>query len=54
MPQGDVTWRSYVDTDEPGTIIVEVLPDTNPMSGAAVPGFRYRVEYLGPALSATE
>ncbi|WP_147263885.1 hypothetical protein [Prauserella sp. PE36] len=47
--QGDVTWQSYVDTDEDGTITVEVFPDHNPMCEADVGGFRYRIEYLGPA-----
>ena len=52
--QGDLTWQSYVDTDDAGTITVDVFPDTNPMSDAAAPGFRYRVEYLGPAQPTTD
>lgn len=51
--QGGLTWQSYVDTDDTGTITVDVFPDTNPMSGGAASGFRYRVEYLGPARPAT-
>lgn len=46
---GDVTWQSYVDTDDDGTITVDVFPDTNPMGDNEPFGFRYRVEYLGPA-----
>jgi hypothetical protein len=49
--QGDLTWQSYVDTDDAGTITVDVFADHNPMGEEDLPGFRYRVEYLGPAPS---
>ncbi|WP_431910076.1 hypothetical protein [Amycolatopsis thermoflava] len=46
---GDLTWQSFVDTDDDGTITVDVYPDRNPMGESDVRTFRYRVEYLGPA-----
>lgn len=49
--QGDLTWQSYVDSDDTGTITVDVFPDHNPMGDEDLPGFRYRVEYLGRAPS---
>jgi hypothetical protein len=45
----DVTWQSYVDTHDDGTITVDVFPDHNPMGESNTLGFRYRVEYVGPA-----
>ncbi|PXY16613.1 hypothetical protein [Prauserella muralis] len=47
--QDNVTWQSYVDTHDDGTITVDVYPDHNPMGDADIGGFRYRVEYVGPA-----
>lgn len=48
--QGDLTWQSYVDTDDAGAITVDVYPArTDPSEADDVPGFRYRIEYLGPA-----
>ncbi|MEU4673914.1 hypothetical protein AB0F91_39665 [Amycolatopsis sp. NPDC023774] len=47
--QGDLTWQSYVDTDDDGAIIVDVYPDRIPMAESDTPTFRYRVEYVGPA-----
>jgi hypothetical protein len=47
--QDDLTWQSYVETDDSGEIIVDVYPDRNPMGEANTHGFRYRVQYLGPA-----
>lgn len=46
---GNLTWQSYVDTDDDGNITVDVYPDYNPMGEHDLRGFRYRVEYLGPA-----
>lgn len=45
----DLTWQSYVDIADDGTITVDVYPDHNPMGEHEVKGFRYRIEYLGPA-----
>ncbi|WP_199435278.1 hypothetical protein [Qaidamihabitans albus] len=47
--QGEVTWQSYVDTHDDGTITVDVFPAHNPAGDSDGGGFRYRVEYLGPA-----
>jgi hypothetical protein len=52
--QGDLTWQSYVDTDDEGTITVDVYPDRNPMGDDDFGGFRYRVVYLGPAPDAAD
>ncbi|GAB2740482.1 hypothetical protein [Amycolatopsis magusensis] len=47
---GDLTWQSYVDTHDDGTITVDVYPDTNPLGERGdIPGLRYRVEYIGHA-----
>jgi hypothetical protein len=47
--QDDLTWQSYVATDDAGTITVDVYPDRNPMGEGNLGGFRYRVVYVGPA-----
>lgn len=46
-----LTWQSYVDTYDDGTILVDVYPLHNPMedNDGTIGGFRYRIEYLGPA-----
>jgi hypothetical protein len=36
--QGDLTWQSYVDTDDEGTITVDVYLDRNPMGPAPSAG----------------
>jgi len=46
---GDLTWQSYVDTYDDGTITVDVYPHHNLMGDEDLPGFRYRVEYVGHA-----
>ena len=47
--QDDLTWQSYVDVSDDGSITVDVYPDHVIMGEADVPGLRYRIEYLGPA-----
>lgn len=47
--QDNLTWQSYVDTDDDGTITVDVYPNHNPNGETDVPGLRYRVEPIGPA-----
>lgn len=54
MPNGCWATGARLDTDDTGTITVDVYPDRIPMGESDVPSFRYRVEYLGPAPSPSE